>query len=113
MNLLNPLLLILLLTNNLWAQEVTVEMQKNFESPKKLKNFEYVPKGYEAIDEKSRDLFFDEVGIKDRIKNFDEAEKNVLFYRIKRLSVERLIKNYPTFPQETFEKAKKKLGESV
>lgn len=107
-------LLICLLTASLThAQDITVELKKDDFPGKKLKGFEYVPKGYGPINAEARDFFFDEMEIKDRIKDFDDVEKNVLFYRIKRLSTELLIKQYPQIPQEIFINAKKKLGVSI
>lgn len=60
------------------------------------------PSDLKPLDERNRD--FEKLGLKDEILKMDEADKDVLHWRLKHASIEKLKKWYPLFPATVWSK---------
>lgn len=54
-----------------------------------------------------RDTHFDELGLKNELSGMDEADKDILYWRLKNSSVTNLKDLYPSFPPIVWIKLKK------
>lgn len=91
------------------ANEIIVESRNQDVFPIQKDEFEYLPNKTKMINSEKRDLFFEKNGILKKVKSYDELEKNLLYFRIKKISLDRLFKLYPTIPKESLKKAKLEL----
>lgn len=88
------------------TQEVSPEIKKKypqvqFKTPKDKPKAD-VPRLSE------RDKYFTSLGLGSELGSMDEADKDILFYRLKNSSVSKLKNWYPKFPQTVWKKLESK-----
>lgn len=54
-----------------------------------------------------RDTYFNELGLKNELSALDEADKDVLYWRLNNSSIEKLKAKYPSFPPLVWVKLEK------
>lgn len=87
-------------------EEVSPEIQKKyphvqFKTPKDAPKSE-IP----AVS--GREQYFKSLGLNEELKSMDEADKDILYYRLKNSSVAELKVWYPKFPKSIWKKLEKK-----
>ena len=61
----------------------------------------------DIVSTSQRDNYFNELGLKSELSNLDEADKDVLFWRLNNSSIEKLKAKYPSFPPSVWVKVEK------
>jgi hypothetical protein len=100
---------VFIFANCLALEKPVVQMMSNYdlEAEQKKDDFLYIPQAHSLINKKARDRYFQLTGISSFIQTYDEVEKNVLYFRLRKFELKRLVKIYPTIPEKNLKIALK------